>query len=143
MNLTYTITLADWKAAIRLHTRQKPGRRICLAISYYAIPTLAGLGLGYISLASSHGRRDIVDGLVLPVAALFGIAVLRPFLYGYRLRKWFTGYFPVSETGPGHSLDIDNERILKIWPGIGEAKYYWTGIRRFAQDNRITVLYIT
>jgi hypothetical protein len=143
MKLDYAVTLADWKAAIRLHMRQKLGRRIHLAIFNFVIPVLAVLGLGYIVFANSTGQSGVVDELVMPVTVLVLISILIPIMRNFAIRKSFKGMFPPSETGPGYSLDIDNERILSVRPGSGEAKYFWTGICGVAQDNKITLLYIS
>jgi hypothetical protein len=143
MKLSYKVTLADWKAAIRLHSRQKIGRRIHFFVYDFVIPTLAVLAVGYIILADSTERTDIVDGLAIPVTALAALAIILPFWRTYLIRKGFKGMFPPSDDGPGYSLDIDDERILSIRPGLGEAKYYWTGICAVAQSKKIILLYIS
>jgi len=143
MKLTYTLTLNDFKAAIRLHSRQKLGRRIHFFIYDVIFPTIAILALVGTIAAYVFGQSDLVDGLIVPDVALVCITLLVPILRACRIRKGFKGMFPQSETGPGYSLDIDNERILSLRPGIGEAKYYWAGIHAFAQDDKIMLIYIT
>jgi hypothetical protein len=143
MKLTYSITLKDFKAAIRLHSRQKLGRRIHFFIYDVIFPFLAILALLGTIGAYVLGHSEVVDVLIVPDAALLCIVVLVPILRAYRTRKSFKGMFPPSETGPGYSLDIDNERILSVRPGIGEAKYYWAGICAFAQDDKVMLMYIT
>ena len=143
MKLTYTFTFADWKAALRLHSRQTIGRRIHRFVYDFVIPALAVLGLGCMVFANSNGQKEIVDDLVTPVIALVGLAIILPFLRNYMMRRGFKGMFPPSETGPGYSLDIDNERIVSTRPGIGEATYYWTGISAVAQNNKIMLLYLS
>ena len=143
MKLNYALTLADWKAAIQLHSRQKTGRRIQFFINDFVIPTIAVLALGYLIYANSNGQTDVVDGLAMPVTALVGIAVLLPIVRNYRIRKGFRGMFPPSKGGPGYSLDIDDECIHSTRPGIGEAKYYWEGICAIARNKKIILLYIS
>jgi hypothetical protein len=143
MRLEYNITFADWKAAIRLHSRQKLWRRIHFFIFDYIIPTLAVFSLAYIVFASLNGREDTVDGLLVPVIALVLLAIILPIVRNYQIRKLFKGVFPPSETGPGYSLDIDDERILSTRPGYGEAKYYWKGICGLAKNEKIILLYIS
>jgi hypothetical protein len=143
MKLEYNITLADWKAAIRLHSRQKLGRRIHFFIFDYVIPALAVLSLAYIIFANLSGREDTVDALLVPVSALVLLAILLPIVRNYQIKKSFKGIFPPSETGPGYSLDIDDERILSTRPGLGEAKYYWKGICGLARNEKIILLYIS
>jgi len=143
MKLEYNITLADWKAAIRLHSRQKLGSRIHFFIFDYVIPTIAVVALAYIVFASLNGPEDTVNSLMVPVIALVVLAILLPIVRTYRTRKWFKGMFPPSETGPGYSLDIDEERILSTRPGLGEARYYWKAICRVARNEKIILLYIS
>jgi hypothetical protein len=99
--------------------------------------------LGYIILANINGQVEIVDDLLMPVTALVVLAILLPIIRNYRIRKSFKGMFPPSIAGPGYSLDIDDERILSIRPGFGEAKYYWTGICAIAKNNKIMLLYLS
>jgi len=143
MRLDYKITLADWKAAIRLHSRQKVGRRIHFFIYDFVIPGLAILAFGFIAFESWRGEEDLVDSLFMPVAVLIGLAILLPFVRNYQIRKLFKGAFPPSEMGPGYSLDIDEDRIVSTRPGIGVATYYWSGICGYAQDRKIKLLYLS
>jgi hypothetical protein len=143
MKLDYTLTLADWKAALRLHSRQKLGRRIHFFIYDFVISAIAILALIGMIAAYAYGQSDLVDGLIIPVSALVVLAILLPILRNLMIRKSYKGMFPFSKTGPGYSLDIDDERILSTRPGIGEAKYYWTGICAFAQNEKITLLYLS
>jgi hypothetical protein len=143
MKLTYPFTLADWKAAIRLHARQKTGRRIHFLVYDYVFPSLAALGLISVLILKLTGETVFVDNLVIPVAALVVLAIILPFTRHYALRKSYKEMFPPSDTGPGYSLDINEERILSTRPGLGESTYYWTGICAVAQNQKITLLYIS
>jgi hypothetical protein len=143
MELTYRITLKDWKDAIRLHSRQKIGRRIHFFIYDYVFLSLALLSLALFVFAKLNGDTQTADALLMPVVALVAISVIVPIVRQYSVRKIFKGTFPTSETGPGYSLDINEERILSTRPGIGEATYYWTGIRTVAQNKKVTLFYIS
>lgn len=143
MKLDYSLTLADWKAAIRLHSHQRLGRRIHFFIYDFVIPAIAILASIGTIVAYAYGRSDLVDGIVIPVSALVVLAIFLPILRNLMIRKSFKGMFPPSKIGPGYSLDIDNERILSVRPGSGEAKYFWAGICGVAQNSKITLLYIS
>jgi hypothetical protein len=40
-------------------------------------------------------------------------------------------------------IDIDDERIISAMPGSSESKLLWNAIVRFAQDEKITLFYLT
>lgn len=143
MKLNYVLTLADWKAAIRLHMRQKLSRRIHLFIYQFIFPALAVLFLVVTLVGYLNGQDNLVSDLIMPDTALAGIAILLPIVRSYRIRKSFKEMFSFSQSGPGYSLDIDDERILSVRPGVGEATYLWSGIRALAQDKRIILIYIS
>jgi len=143
MKLTYTLTLDDYKASLRLHKRQRLGRRIHFFIFDVVIPTMAIAALVGIIAAKSYGQSDLVDGLIVPDAALVIIALLVPLLRAYRIRKSYKQLFPPGRVDRNWYIEVDDERILSSVPGVGEGKYFWTGILAFAQDERITLLYIT
>lgn len=143
MKLDYSLTLTDWKAAIRLHSHQKLGRHIHFFIYDFVIPAIAIFALIGTIVAYAYGLSDLVDGLIIPVSALVALAILLPILRNLMIRKSFKGMFPPSKIGPGYSLNIDDERILSTRPEIGEAKYYWNSICAFAQNDKIILLYIS
>jgi hypothetical protein len=143
VQLNYKFTFDDWKAALRLHSRQTIGRRIQSAIRDAVIPLLAAVGLIWIIVAKLSGDSDTVDNLLAPVIGLIFLAIFLALMMRYSIRKSFKGVFPPSENGPGYCLDINDERILSTRPGLGEATYYWKGICSIAQDDKITLLYIS
>lgn len=143
MKLDYKFTLADWKAALRLHARQKIGRRIHYFIFDFAFPTVAIIGLAWVIYAQIIGDTKTVDDIATVVTALVGLAIVLPLVRQYAIRKSFRGLFPPSASGPGYSLDINDERIVSTRPGVGEATYYWAGICGVAQNKKIILLYIS
>ena len=143
MKLKYDFTLADWKAALRLHSRQKLGRRVQAVIRDFVIPTLGVIGLVWITVAQMRSEAETVDNLLVPVAALIFLTVFLQLMLRYSIRRSFKGIFPPSQDGPGYSLDLNEEGILSTRPGVGEARYYWTGICAVAQSKKIILLYIS
>ena len=143
MQLNYKFTLADWKAALRLHARQKISRRIHYFIFDFVFPVVAFIGLIWIVYAQMIGDMKTVDDLSVLVAMFVGLAVVLPFVRQYAVRKSFKGFFPPSPSGPGYSLDINDERIVSTRSAVGEATYYWAGICAVAQSKKIILLYIS
>jgi hypothetical protein len=142
MQLTYTLTLADIKAALRLHTKQDRNRRIRFLISYAILPILAILGSIALILLLLSGHTEwasmfrIVD---------FVLILLSFFFYFYRVElanKSYKRIFPPTRTEQTSNIDIDDERIFSRTPGVSEEKYFWTAIVAFAQDEKMNLLYL-
>jgi hypothetical protein len=143
MQLTYTLTLADFEAAQQLHIRQKLGRRIKFIALYRAIPILTAV-LWIVSIVFViSGERKSLEALIPLDAGLPIMAIGLPICRYYNIRKCFKQLFPPTRTDRNSSIDIDDERILSSIPGVGESKLYWTGVLAFAQDEKITLLYIS
>jgi hypothetical protein len=49
---------------------------------------------------------------------------------------------PPSCTDRIISIDIDNERVVSSIPEVSEGKFFWNAIVDFAQDEKVTLLYI-
>jgi hypothetical protein len=67
------------------------------------------------------------------------------FFYFYRVdivRKTYKRLFPPTRTDQNSNIDIDDERIFSRTPGVSEDKYFWTAIIAFAQDDKMTLLYL-
>jgi len=143
MQLNYKFALDDWKAALRLHARQNIGRRIHYFIYDFVFPTVAIIGLTLVVYAQIIGDRKAVHDLVTVVTTLVGLAIVLPFYRQYAIRKSFKVFFPPSASGLGYSLDVNDERIVSTRPGVGEATYYWGGIRAVSQNKKIILLYIS
>jgi hypothetical protein len=143
LKLTYTLTLGDYKAGIRLHKRQKIGRRIHFFIYDVAFPSIAILALLGTIAAYAYGQSDLVNGLIVPDTALVSIALLVPLLRAYRIRKSYKQLFPPGRIDRNWSIDIDDEQIVYSIPGVCEGKIFWSGVFAFVQDDRITSLYIS
>jgi hypothetical protein len=138
----YTLTIADYRAAQQLHSHQKLGRRIPIIIYWVVFSVITILALVGIITDFLIGQSGRIGDHVLPNVVLICICFLTQTFRSYRIRNNFIRMFPQSETDHNGTLDIDNERILSIWPGLGEAKYYWAGIQALAQDKKITLLYL-
>ena len=139
VKLVYTLTLKDFKAAQILHRRQKFTRRF----SIWVWPSVAILGIIGILLSSvSHHPELFADFSALAAGALF-ITIWMPIGRWYCLHKAFKQLFPPTRTDPSSSLDINEERILSGVPGVSEGTILWRGILLFAQNERITMFYIS
>lgn len=142
MKLTYTLTLDDYKAAQQLHLRRSLGMRLTYIFWYVVVPILAGLGaFAFIIFDVSKLTRYAALYFGLEVALVW-LSIFLPIMRFYTLRKCFKQLFPPSRTDRSSSIDIDEERVLSAIPGVSEGKFFWNAIIDFAQDEKVTLLYI-
>ena len=142
MKLTYTLTLNDYKSAQRLHLRRNLSRRLTFIFWYVVIPILAAAGvLAFVLFDVSKLTRfaAIYFGMV---AVLVWLSIFLPLMRLYTIRKCFKQIFPPSRTDRSSSIDIDEERVISAIPGVSEGKFFWNAIIDFAQNEKVTLLYI-
>jgi len=143
VKLTYTLTLADFKAGIRLHKRQKLGRRIHFFVYDVLIPLLGALALLSMITAYLSGEKELLDDVHLTFATIVAIAVLTIAIRALRVRKAYKELFPPGRLDRNWSMEIDDEGILYSIRGVVEGRVLWSGILSVAQDDRIISIYIS
>jgi len=142
MKLEFTLTFSDYKSALRLYRRQTLRRRLAFIFWGIAVPILAVIGLAaFVFLNLFHITRY--------AAILFGIesglltfTILNPIARYYRMRKCFKQLFPPTHTDRTSTLEINDQHLLSAIPGVSEGKFFWNAIVDFAQDERITLIYV-
>jgi hypothetical protein len=135
MKLSYTLTLADFKAAFRLHRRQFVTERmifvLCLLLTIVcmAIPLLLGPNSQLSQFCVSVGWIFLSLSILLPTNLI------------YQAHRSYKQSFPSARTERISSTEIDDEQILTTIPGVSETKYLWNGVVGFAQNETVTLLY--
>jgi hypothetical protein len=142
MKLSYTLTLADYKAALRLHRHQKLSRRIAFILLYCVVPVLAVLGLAAVFILEAKGQADLAADVIGVDIIFIWLAIGLPMARFMNTRKGFKRIFPSTRTEKSSAIDIDDECIISAIPGVSEGKFFWNAIPAFAQDEKITLLYI-
>lgn len=142
MRLEYTLTLSDYRSAQRLHIRQKISRRISFYVWFILIPILAAIGLiafTVLDISRYTHSAALFAGLE---AGLIWLALFCPISREYQIRKSFKQLFPATRTDRSSILEIDDTHIVSAIPGVSEGKFFWSGICGFAQNERVTLIYI-
>jgi hypothetical protein len=139
MKLTYTLTLDDYKAAQSLHRRQTFGRR---ATWFFWLRIMPGIGFLMLAWALFTGLAHRAALSQNPPAALLApiIFLLVPLISRNLVRKQFNQSFP--SVARNLSIDIDEERIVCTNRGVSESSLNWNAVVGFAQDSKVTMLYI-
>jgi len=138
MKFTYTLTFADFKAAVKLHSRQKFSRRVALFVNIWLAPIVALLLIVSFMLSP---LRQLPNGSFFMLAVLL-FCILLPVMHHRYVRNQFKQLFPPTRTDRSSSIDIDDEQIYSGVPGVSEGKIFWSGILAFAQDEKITMIYL-
>jgi hypothetical protein len=144
MKFTYELTLSDYQAAQKLHWRQTFFRR-ALGFSLYwggpaaccAIALLVGKRLGIFLVGMS-------SGYVLLLGFALGLLVLLPgrtTRNARRFRRQFERKFRADQRSA--SFEIDDHGISSAILGTGEVKFEWSTVVGFAQDDKMTLLYLS
>lgn len=142
MKLEYTLTFSDYKSAQRLCRRQTLRRRLAFIFWNIAVPILAVIGLVafiFFDLFSITSYAAILFGVE---CALLWIAIYNPIARYYKMRKCFKQLFPPTRTDRSSTLEINDDHLLSRIPGVSEGKFFWNAIVDFAQDDRITLIYV-
>lgn len=142
MKLEYNVTLNDIKSAHRLHRRQTLGRRLWFAFVNIAVPILAVIGLAAFVFHYVTFTTYYAAGLFGVECALLWLAIVNPIARHYQMRKRFRQLFPPNRTDGTSTLEIDDDHLLSRIPDVSEGKFFWNAIVNFAQDDKITLMYV-
>ena len=142
MKLDYALTLEVYEAALGLHRRQKTSRRLIFAAWYFGLPGVSVLGLIFVVFLRGSEWVNYLSRFVWIDIWLLLISISMPIFRYYSIRWRFERLFPPSRPERERSIDIDDERIMSGIPGISEVKLFWKAIIDFAQDDKVTLLYI-
>lgn len=143
MQLSYEITVSEWKSALKLHSRQSFGRRIHWFIYDYVIPgiTIAFLILtlaGYLT-----GHTEVVNSLAILDAVLVTMTALLMIVRRSRIRAMFRSLIPPTAKSRTRSITLSSDQIVTGIEGVGETRYVWGGIFRFVQNEKVALFYVT
>jgi hypothetical protein len=58
------------------------------------------------------------------------------------LRKCFKQLFPPHRTDRTSRLEVSDECIISSVPGVSEGKIFWPGVFAFAQNDRVTMIFL-
>jgi hypothetical protein len=137
MRLDYTLTLDDYRAAFRLHRRQKLFRRL---YPWLGPILLAVAAAGFVTFSILGNLQLVGDSFALAAGALvmtIGVPVVRYF----NVRASFRRLFPPGHSDRTSAITIDEKCVTRELSGVAELKMLWNGIYAFAQNDRITLLY--
>lgn len=143
MQLSFEITLAEFKSALKLYSCETLGRRIHWFIFDYVIPGIAvvAVALALVDYIASHSN---VNGAFVAFAAYMAfVAVVSFIVRRFRVRALFRALVPPGAKSRVRSMTFSEEHILSALEGIGEARYLWTAIVKCVQNGTVMLLFIS
>ncbi len=142
MKVIYTLKLAVYISAIRLHRRLGFKRRLVFALIYIGLPILAGAGLVAILLLAALAKTEASSASIFAESVLVFLSIALPLARIVDVRICFKRIFLNSKTIPTITLEIDDNGIRSESPGVSEGRFFWSAIADFAQSESITLLYV-
>jgi len=136
MQLSYTLSYADWKAALRLNRRKKFFRRFNVLI--WLMVAVVCLTIAFTFNIQSELFAQF---FALGIASLV-ISITSPLARVYVDHRGYRRLFSPTRKDRNCYINMDDDRILSGLPGVSEEKYFWNAIVGFAQDKKMTLLYL-
>ena len=138
MKFEFTVTLEDYKAALRLHRSRKFSRRIFLWIG----PSLFLISVILFVIGSLSKNTQVLTQAIVLAAWSLCATVGFPILRFALTRRGYRQMFPPTRSGRTSTIEIDDQRIIEENPGTEEVRLPWTGVMGFTQNERVTLIYI-
>jgi len=135
MRLEFPLAFADFRAAFRLYRSQSLIGRLNPFI--WPILTVLCLGLAIVSNVKSELFAQAVGIGVASAWLSVGLPIARlvnPF-------RSYRRIVPKAQSTQRCFAEIDDEHVVFGVDGVFEFRYSWKGIRGFAQNKRITLLF--
>ncbi len=141
MKVEYTVTLADYKSALALHNRQKVFGRANNFFLLRIVPAFALFVIGFWLVEAALGKDSPAQGQpVTWICVVFFAAI--PLLWELYVRRYFKQLFPASVTSRNVSFSADDDLIVSTVPDRSEGRFYWNAIDHFAQNEKVTLIYV-
>ena len=140
MKIEFKLSFALFKAAYKLFWRRQISARLILPVSVAML--FAGI-LG----AMVVDERGPFGWLVSVCAGAIGGGavgtILLPLMRIYSVRRSYRHFLPSPVNDKLLSFEIDDVSISSSIPGVGTGTIQWSAIGDFAQNEKVTLLYLT
>jgi YcxB-like protein len=138
MRLEFTITLQDYKAALRLHRKQKLIRRVFPWIW----PSLFTICLATFAWAAANNSQIVATQAIALGGGSLTATIALPILRFINTRRCYMRMFPPTRTGRMTFIEINDQGIVEENPGTEEIRLPWSGVLDFVQNEKVTMVYI-
>jgi hypothetical protein len=142
MNATYSVTLEDYEASIRLHRRLKLSRRLSFAFWYFVLPILAvggALAFTFLDMSKLTRLAPLLFGVE---AALVWLSLFLPIMRFINVRRSFKRVFRPKGQDKSIEIEVTNECIRSVIQGVSEGKFFWNEDMALEQDDKVILIYV-
>ena len=140
MRVEYPLRFGDYRSALILHTTRTLLGRLWYVLMMWIAPGVAVLCLLPILIVHLHRVSHFdLKSLGLLLVLTFCLAV--PALQLSDLRKQFDARFPRGSE-KNAVLEIGGEEIVSTLAGQDEVRFPWSDVTDFAQNERMTLIYV-
>jgi uncharacterized membrane protein YeaQ/YmgE (transglycosylase-associated protein family) len=140
MKIEFKLSFDLFKAAYKLFWRRQVSARLIFPVCVAML--IAGV-LGAMVL----DERGPLGWLVSICAGAIGGGtvgtILLPLLRIYSVRRAYRHFLPSPVDGKLLSFEIDDVSVSSLIPGVGTGTIQWSAFRDFAQNETVTLLYLT
>jgi len=137
MKLEYALTLNDYKAAFKLHRRQKFTRRLLP----WSGPILLVIALVEFVICSVTNNVTLAAQALALAAGSLVFTIGMPLSRFWNIRRSFNRLFPSGHRDRRSRIEIDDHGICRELSGVAELRILWSGLYDFAQDEKVTMFY--
>ncbi len=140
MIFSYTVTFADFKAANRLYRSLRLTRRLNFALWFIILPLLAIAGsilFLVFDMSKLTEYAAILFGIECGLSVLSGYSI---FCYFYKTRQAYKQVFTDSGKERIIELEVAEESVRTLVPGVSEGKYFWNQNIDVAHDEQALIL---
>ena len=140
MRFEYTISLEDYKAALAMRSRQSLSARISHLCLFW-LPTMIGTFVGLLIMHFGFHLRYMSVFPWLTVLFWIGfICIAAPIQYASYARRVFDKRIPARDRT--NWTNVDDRGVTSAVVGTKEGVFPWRDISGFAQNEKITLLYL-
>ena len=137
MKLSYALTLADFRAARRLHRRQRFTRQIM----HFIWPVLLVAFFIEAFILSGGPHSQLFSQCLLLGAGSLVMSIGMPISQFFSVRRSFNRLFLPGQKDRTSTIDINDGRVVRELSGTSEFKVLWSAIYDFAEDVYVSLLY--
>jgi hypothetical protein len=117
-------------------------RRLAFGLIYIGLPILALAGMILILYLKMVAKAVLSFDQLFGEGLLLFLSVGLPLARIPDVRICFKRIFANPKQIPTITLEVDDQSIRSEIPGVSEGKFFWNAIAGFAQNEKITLLYV-
>ena len=139
----YVTTYQTYMDAQRLYLRHRPWAAARYYLFVWALP-IGGLfaTVPFLLGLLTHDRSDSMATYAGIAAAGAWFALFIPLTRWFSVRRAWRSTVPKEREGNPVTIEFTADEVISTIPGQSQGRFFWPAILDFAQNDRITLLFI-